>query len=578
MKEKLLAEMSNEEKLIDLSKDSQHAKEVLQRSEKLLNEHFRSQRSLAKAYYADCFKSDAERHLIFDLGYSGSVSLGLMKAGLTGKLFDKYYVSQTETNKQRDKEYGTRTVCFTDAFIGGLSIILEECFSPPEGSCLGFEQCGNEVVPVKGAFEQDEKMLDTLDRIHSRCIKHANGFKALFAPYLDCFVFSDKTLPSKLGYHAFLTSPYMELSLLKPIRFADTLCGGVPIELSKKVYDIFTLQNLYPNTFCGTQFMNPENRTVVQRCVSTGLRIGIHLHLHYLFVLEEFVCYLKDFPADFDLIITTTQPQSIAAIKLHCVLCLPRLKKLEVILVDNRGRDVAPWLVATKPYQANYDLFCHLHAKASTEYETGVGQEWRRYLFDNLISHNAAADIIKLFKQNPDWGCMFPEFYKQIADMCIDNGIPLPGVDGEQILIEQLMRRMHINRLFSKDDILYSAGTMMWYRPNALKPLFDLNLTMDDFPNEPVKNGGTIMHAIEQMPGLVCTEQGYKTMIFNEYPQENAFGMQLNTRPKSDEPATQSDGSSPWRGHSITWYIKKCVKLLVPYGMLRVWQRLRYGF
>lgn len=40
----------------------------------------------------------------------------------------------------------------------------------------------------------------------------------------------------------------------------------------------------------------------------------------------------------------------------------------------------------------------------------------------------------------------------------------------------------------------------------------------------------------------------------------------------------QNGYSRSWRGHSIAWYIKKCVKSLVPYGVLRVWQRLRYGF
>ena len=33
-----------------------------------------------------------------------------------------------------------------------------------------------------------------------------------------------------------------------------------------------------------------------------------------------------------------------------------------------------------------------------------------------------------------------------------------------------------------------------------------------------------------------------------------------------------------WRGHRVMWYIKKTLKALIPYGVLRIWQRIRYGF
>lgn len=571
VKETLLAAMSEAEKSIDLSKDSCAARKVLLRFKKPLNQHFLTQRQLAERYYADQFKSDAARYLIFDLGYSGSVSLGLMKAGLKEKYFDKYYIYEAPFNKQRDKEYGTKTICLTGEFVGELDVVLEECFSPPEGSCLGFADSGDGVIPVKGDFTPDKEMLETLERMHTRCIKHAEGFKALFAPYFDCFRFTDKTILSKIGYHALVYSPYMELSLLKPIRFADTLSGGVPIELSKKVYDSFAFSNLYPTVFSGTQYMNPENWLEIRRSVVVKGKIGIHLHLHYLFLLEEFIGYLRDFPADFDLIITTTQPQSIDAIRLHCTVGLPRLKKLVVLPVENRGRDVGPWLVATKPYQNDYDLFCHLHGKASAEYTDGTGQKWRRYLFDNLISHNAAADIIELFAQNEDLGCVFPDYFDCIAQIHINNSIIPIGEYGEPQMIEHMMQQMHIDRLFSRDDMLYSAGTMLWYRPDALKPLFDIGFTMDDFPPEPTPVGETIMHAIERVPGLVCAERGYKTAIFNEYPQKEWRDISAPIRER------QSTDNRSWRGHGVAWYVKKSIKSLVPYGILRVWQRLRYG-
>lgn len=182
-------------------------------------------------------------------------------------------------------------------------------------------------------------------------------FVDLFKPYLSCFKLVDRDVLTRAANVAFVRSPYMEASLLKPIRFTDSLNGGVPIELSKKLYDSYELMCKYPTVFHGTQFLNPEVFAIPRREVSTNLKIGIHLHIHYLHVLEEFLCYLKDFPAPFDLIITITDAKAEGAIQNLCDTLLPNLKKLIVLAVENRGRDVAPWLVATRLYQKDYDLF-----------------------------------------------------------------------------------------------------------------------------------------------------------------------------------------------------------------------------
>ena len=68
---------------------------------------------------------------------------------------------------------------------------------------------------------------------------------------------------------------------------------------------------------------------------------------------------------------------------------------------------------------------------------------------------------------------------------------------------------------YSRANMLFSEGTMFWYRPDALKPLFDLNLQYEDFPEEPIGVGGTIPHAIERLPGFVVQNNGYEQKIYN---------------------------------------------------------------
>ena len=52
-------------------------------------------------------------------------------------------------------------------------------------------------------------------------------------------------------------------------------------------------------------------------------------------------------------------------------------------------------------------------------------------------------------------------------------------------------------------------GTMFWFRPAALKPLFDHDWTWEEFPPEPNNIDGTVLHAIERAYGYVAQASGY---------------------------------------------------------------------
>jgi lipopolysaccharide biosynthesis protein len=56
----------------------------------------------------------------------------------------------------------------------------------------------------------------------------------------------------------------------------------------------------------------------------------------------------------------------------------------------------------------------------------------------------------------------------------------------------------------------FPAGTMLWARTAALKPLFDLKLGWDDYPSEPVPYDGTTLHAIERLLPFLALHAGYR--------------------------------------------------------------------
>lgn len=45
-----------------------------------------------------------------------------------------------------------------------------------------------------------------------------------------------------------------------------------------------------------------------------------------------------------------------------------------------------------------------------------------------------------------------------------------------------------------------------------------LNLSYEDFPEEPIGVGGTIAHAIESLPVFVCEQSRYNGCVYTKYP------------------------------------------------------------
>jgi len=70
------------------------------------------------------------------------------------------------------------------------------------------------------------------------------------------------------------------------------------------------------------------------------------------------------------------------------------------------------------------------------------------------------------------------------------------------------LKRCGINmKLPPKPD--FSAGTMLWYRTEALAPLFDVDMEYSDFEDENGQFEGTLMHAVERSLVYIARSQGY---------------------------------------------------------------------
>lgn len=507
LKDKILLSLSDNESQLDFVKEKQKIISVLCRYKNELDEYYKKHSNESKKYY-NSICSGSDKEIIFDCGYSGSISQSL--SNITGKIFDKIYLWEECKNKQSDEKTGSKTFLLMneDRFFISHHLIYEELFSPPEGGCLGFKNN----IPIMEESKYFSQMIEEYESIKTETSKYMNNICKMFGSYLQYMKITDTCALQSIMVHSVQCSPYNEISLLDNIKFPDTVFTSYVESLAYKVQKYLN----WENPFVQTGFENPNNKIKAPAClINNSLKIGIHIHLYYVSLGYEFLEYLKDFPQKFDLIVTICDNQKLNIVKNIFSETIPNLNKLIIKVVENKGRDVAPWLIGTKEEQNKYDLFCHVQSKVSKH--IGCGDEWRHHLLNNLLNKDAVINIFNLFSLDEKLGCVFPKVFPKLKDLCISNRVSQMGEFGEEHMINDLIERMGFEYLVGRKDLFFSEGTMMWYRPKALQPLFDLNLELEEFPPEPIGVGGTIAHAIERLPALVCRLNAYEAKEFTYY-------------------------------------------------------------
>lgn len=240
------------------------------------------------------------------------------------------------------------------------------------------------------------------------------------------------------------------------------------------------------------------------------LRVGIMLHVFYLDLLDELARDLAHMPVPYVLMISVRDEAARAAAVARCR-DLPQVQSLEVRIVPNRGRDLAPLLLTFRDEILALDLVCHLHTKKSL-YSGQEQDRWRRYLVERLLgSGGRIAWILGMFQAMPQLGMVYPESYASVpwwAHTWLSN----------LACARELGARLGI-AVDPAAYLDYPAGSMFWARTAALRPLYELELALDAFPPEQGQTDGTLQHALERMLGLVVPRQG---MLLGILPADGA--------------------------------------------------------
>lgn len=239
---------------------------------------------------------------------------------------------------------------------------------------------------------------------------------------------------------------------------------------------------------------------------SSNKKVAVHLHVFYTDLLQDFLDTFQGFGFPYDLYITTDVEEKRDEIER---ILAANSVEAKVFVTGNVGRDVLPML-KLKEHLQDYDYVGHFHTKKSKEADFWAGESWRKELIDMLVL--PANNILANFEEKEDLGLVIadiPTFFRfnKIVDAYNENQIA-PAMN-------DLWTAMKMNKAIDFNALhtfVMSYGTFVWFKYDALKPLFELNLSDQDIPAEPLPQN-SILHAIERLLVYIAWDKNYDFRI-----------------------------------------------------------------
>lgn len=235
-------------------------------------------------------------------------------------------------------------------------------------------------------------------------------------------------------------------------------------------------------------------------------RIAVHLHLFYPELTGKMASALGLIPFPFDLYVTIADRENENAAR-DVFSRLDLLNRLDIRWTENRGRDIAPFIVAWGAELADYDFILHLHTKKSPHNRRLTA--WLDYLLEQLLgSPENIRSILEAFESRADLGMLFPVPYAPVR--------PFMRLGGNATAIRSLLARFGA-RAEQISPLLYASfpsGSMLWMRGTVMRRITRLGLAFDDFPVEAGQDDGTLAHAIERLFPIFASEEGLDAIPF----------------------------------------------------------------
>ena len=215
-----------------------------------------------------------------------------------------------------------------------------------------------------------------------------------------------------------------------------------------------------------------------------GKRVAVHVHAFFPEILPRILSALDAADVPCDLFVSVpegvTLPADVAA-RPHCT----------VRTCPNRGRDLAPLLCLFGKELASYDCIAHFHTKKSAHVTDRA--DWLGHVLGQLLP--GADGVRKIFGLLADgYGMVSPSDYLDVSE-------DPTGWMRNRAAAADLAKRGGLEVDLCRDftPMAFPQGSMFWARGDFLKRFFELPLTFDDFPAEPIGVDGSPAHALERL-------------------------------------------------------------------------------
>ena len=253
--------------------------------------------------------------------------------------------------------------------------------------------------------------------------------------------------------------------------------------LSKAIFNLPYYDNIY------------KLKNLKEEC-----KIAIQVHIFYEDLIKEIINKINNMPVKYDLFISTNTEKKKNIIE-HNIQKFLNVNYYTIKIFQNKGRDVLPFIFQLKDEIKKYKYICHLHTK-KTQF-TNFGDEWRNYLYNNLLGNKEIiSEILTDFEINSKLGIIFPEtFYKVLINY--DNEVTKSDKFYMNFLIKKLSKSFRIGNNFE-----FPVGNMFWAKTDSIHQIFGFKLK-NIFPKEKKQIDGAIMHGIERIWLFLVKFNGY---------------------------------------------------------------------
>lgn len=238
------------------------------------------------------------------------------------------------------------------------------------------------------------------------------------------------------------------------------------------------------------------------------LRTVVIAHVFYADMLEAMLDRAATLPGAFDLVITV--PDDATADRVRADLAgRPARGGVEVRVVgSNNGRDQGAFLIDCRDVvlDGGYDLLVKIHSKKSPQDASNAAEHFARHQFENLLAEDGhAADIVALFQREPCLGLVFPPMIH------IGYGTIGHAWWANRPAFVEMCARLGVSVPVDENSPLAPFGSMYIARPEALRPLFAVEWSAEDFGGSEAYVDGGLAHVLERMPSYAAGEMGYYT-------------------------------------------------------------------